>query len=142
MQLSFKVHKPAAFIFNYLTDMQLFVTVHPIIYRISSLGNNQYKVFEKIMLGPIPISFTYRASVLSNNIQNTVTIVATVMRFTKIEMRFHIAEENGYCIVNETIDFKSLLPIRGLMQRIFKSHHTKLFDNINKLQIAGLPLQN
>lgn len=115
--------------------MQLFVTVHPIIYRISSLGDNQYKVFEKIMLGPIPVSFTYKAAVASDNLQNTVTIVATVMQMTKIDMQFHIEQEDEYCTVTETITFKSPLPVHGVMKSVFKKQHNKLFENIDRLSM-------
>ncbi len=133
MQLSFKVHKPSDFIFNYLTDMQLFASVHPVITRIEQAGNNEYKVFEKFMLGPIPYAFTYKAFLQSDKFQNMVTINAIVMRLTKIEMQFHIVEEHGFCTVNEKVTFKSPLPIQSLMQKVFKSQHTKLFENIDKL---------
>lgn len=133
MNLTFKVHKTSDFIFKYLIDMQLFVTVHPVITRIEHIGDDEYKVFEKFMLGPIPYAFTYKAFVESDNLQKSVTINAIVMRLTKIEMQFQIVEEDGYCIVNETIIFKSPLPIRGIMKKVFKSQHAKLFENIDKL---------
>jgi carbon monoxide dehydrogenase subunit G len=140
MQLFFKVQKPLDFVFNYLTDMQLFASVHPVITRIDHEGNNYYKVFETIQLGPIPVSFTYKAILEFDHSQNKVTIIATVMRFTKIEMYFHLSEQYGCCTINESIQFRSVLPIKGIMKNIFKSQHTKLFGNINNLQIPILPL--
>lgn len=142
MQLSFNVQKPADVIFNYLTDMQLFASVHPVITKMEEIGNNRYKVYEKFMLGPVPYSFTYAAEVASNASENSITINATVMKLTKIEMQFQIKEHDGYCIVHENIAFKSPLPVKGIMSKVFKTQHRKLFENIDNLQIRSLPLQN
>ncbi len=121
--------------------MQLFASVHPVIYKIEEEGNNQYKVFEKLRFGPIPYAFTYTATVESHQSENRITMNATVMKLTKIGMQFQIIEHEGYCIVHENIVFKSVLPVRGLMSKIFKTQHMKLIDNINKLPIPVLPLQ-
>lgn len=52
------------------------------------------------------------------------------MKVTKIEMEFVLETQNDITIVNETITFKSPLPIKFLMQAIFKKQHTQLFKNI------------
>jgi len=42
MELSFKINKSADFIFDYLTDMQKFVSVHPVITKIDKTNNDSY----------------------------------------------------------------------------------------------------
>lgn len=134
MTLQFKLHQPADLVFNYLTDMQKFVSVHPVITKIEQTKDGNYLVYETLKFGFLPFSFTYSAAVEGNFEAKTVVIRATVMKITKIEMHFVIkAEKDGSTNIEETIHFKSPLPIKWLMQRIFKTQHEQLFKNIGTL---------
>ncbi|QHT70769.1 hypothetical protein GXP67_31035 [Rhodocytophaga rosea] len=133
MKLSFIINKPANIIFDYLTDMQKFVSVHPVITKINPIENNTYLVYETLKIGFIPISFTYPVTVESNRVEKTITIRATVMRLTNIEMNFIIKEDKAFCIVEETIHFQSPLPLQSIMESIFKKQHRLLFNNIELL---------
>lgn len=59
MKLSFRLEKSADIIFDYLTDMQKFVSVHLVIYKIDNTGINRYLVYEMLKFGFIPFPFTY-----------------------------------------------------------------------------------
>ncbi|MES2589871.1 MAG: SRPBCC domain-containing protein [Bacteroidota bacterium] len=133
MELSFKINKSPEFIFDYLTDMQKFVSVHPVITKIELLENNKYLVHETLKFGFLPISFTYYVTIESNLDEKIVIIRATVMKFTKIEMNFKLKTDQEFCIVEEKIQFKSPLPIKRIMQNIFRKQHTLLFQNIEKV---------
>lgn len=132
MNLIFKINKPLDFVFDYLTNMQRFASVHPVISKIDTLGNGNYLVHETLKFGIVPFSFTYPVSIKKNNNEKIVVMVATVMRLTKIDMNFILRSENRFTIINETIDFRTALPIKSLMQRIFKEQHEQLFQNIEK----------
>jgi carbon monoxide dehydrogenase subunit G len=133
MELHFKLDKNVDFVFAYLTDMQKFVAVHPIIYKIKNTGNNRYLVYEKLKLGFIPVSFTYPVRVEQNEGDQRVFITATVFGITKIEMKFVLSSQKNCTYVQETITFSSPLPIKRLMMRIFRKQHHLLFKNINDL---------
>lgn len=136
MTLQFHVQQNADLVFDYLTDMQKFVSVHPVITKIEQIKDSNYLVYETLKLGFIPFSFTYFAAVEGNFEAKTVVIRATVMKITKIEMHFVIkAEKDGSTNIEETINFKSPLPIKWLMQRIFKTQHEQLFKNIDLLSV-------
>ncbi|MEO6130587.1 MAG: hypothetical protein ABIQ02_01975 [Saprospiraceae bacterium] len=60
-EFTFKVRKDVITIKQYLTNIERFVNVHPMIYKMTALGENKYKVFEKVMIGIIPYNFTYKA---------------------------------------------------------------------------------
>lgn len=130
MELSFRLNKTADFIFDYLTDMQKFVSVHPVIFKIDKTGNDRYLVYEKLKFGFILFSFTYPATIEKNNIDKVVIIRATVMKFTKIIMKFVLITENDQTIIEENIKFKSPLPIKFIMQSVFRKQHCQLFKNI------------
>ena len=130
MELSFKLKKTPDLIFDYLTDMQKFVSVHPVISRIDSTGNDSYLVHETLKFGFIPFSFTYPVTIEKHQVGKIVIIRATVMKLTKIEMKFVLKTERGFTVVKENIQFKSLLPVKFIMQRIFRKQHSQLFKNI------------
>ena len=66
MNLVHLVKKSPDFVFGYLTDMQKFVSVHPVIFKIENLKGREYLVYEKLKLGFIPYSFTYKVTVEGN----------------------------------------------------------------------------
>jgi len=130
MELSFRLKKTAEFIFDYLTDMQKFVSVHPVIYQIDKTGIDSYLVHETLKFGFIPFSFTYPVTIEKNTIDKVVVIRASVFKLTKIEMKFVLKTDNDYTIIEEDIQFKSVLPIKFIMQSIFRKQHNQLFKNI------------
>lgn len=132
MELSYRIHKTTDFIFEYLTDMQKFVSVHPVIFQIDKTGNDSYLIHETLKLGWIPFSFTYPATIEKRISDNVVVIRATVFRLTKIKMTFVLTADNDHTMIGETIDFISPLPVTGIMQRIFKKQHNQLFKNIEQ----------
>lgn len=130
MKLSFRIHKNINQVFDYLTNMQKFVSVHPVISQIDNIGNENYVVHETLKLGFIPFSFTYPVNIEKNMDNRIVIIRATVFKLTKIEMKFVLTSDNDFTIIDEEINFKSPLPVKFIMQIIFKKQHTQLFKNI------------
>ena len=130
MKLSFTMHKDPDIVFDFLTDMQKFVSVHPVISQIDHIGNESYLVHETLKFGFIPFSFTYPVTIEKCALNKTVTIRANVFKLTKIEMKFALKTDNGYTIIDEEILFKSPLPVKFIMEGIFKKQHDQLFKNI------------
>ena len=130
MKLSFRIKKNIDLTFDYLTDMQKFVSVHPVIFQIDSTGNESYLVHETLKFGFIPFSFTYPVTIEKNIVDKKVTIRATVFKVTRIEMKFNLKASDDFTIIDEEINFKSPLPIKFIMKGIFKTQHNLLFKNI------------
>ncbi len=91
-------------------------------------------VHETLKFGFLPVSFTYYVTIESNLDEKYVIIQATVMKFTKIEMNFKLKSDQEFCIVEEIIQFKSPLPIKRIMQGIFRKQHHLLFHNIGNIE--------
>jgi hypothetical protein len=135
MTLHFETTKSTDFVFDYLTDMNKFVSVHPIINRMDNLGNNTYLVYETLKIGFIPCSFTYPATIESNYPKKNIVIRATVMKFIRIEMVFQLRmEKNKFTKIEENIRFDTSLPVKSIMQRVFTKQHKQLFENIERLK--------
>jgi carbon monoxide dehydrogenase subunit G len=130
MNLSFRIKKNIDFTFDYLTDMQKFVSVHPVISKMDNTGQDSYLVHETLKFGLIPFSFTYPVTIEKNISDKKVVIRATVFKLTKIEMKFVLKIDNDFTVIDEEINFKSPLPVKFIMQRIFKKQHNQLFKNI------------
>ncbi len=134
MTLRYTLNKTSGFIFDYLTDMDKFASIHQMITRIDSMGDNRYLVHETVRLGIFPYSFTYPVSVESDAGNQRVTMRATVMRMTHILMEYTIREEAGKSTVEEIITFKSILPIKGVMEKLFREQHALLFRNMDNIK--------
>jgi carbon monoxide dehydrogenase subunit G len=130
MILDFKIKKPLDFVFDHLTDMQKFVAVHPIIFKIDHLGENKYLVHERLKLGFFPLSFTYIVTVKGNPENKTVSIKTKVMKMVGIEMNYTLRSQADHTHVNEEIIFTSYLPVKPIMQKIFRKQHQQLFINM------------
>lgn len=130
MKLSFKIHQKIDTVFEYLSDMQKFVSVHPLIFRIDHITDESYTVHERLRVGFIPFSFTYPITIEKDRSNNRLIIRAIVFKLTRIEIKFMLKEENDHTIINEEIIFKSPLPITFIMEKIFRKQHSLLFKNI------------
>lgn len=134
MQLHFQLNKSAHFVFDHLSDMQKFCSVHPIISKIEPKGENNYLVYETVKFGFIPYAFTYPVAIKSDPETMVVTIKANVSGGTKIEMEFMVKPQNqSSCLVTEIIQFKSWFPVKWVLKRLFREQHTRLFKNIEQI---------
>jgi carbon monoxide dehydrogenase subunit G len=129
--LTFEVKKPIETVFENLTDMQKFVSFHPIIDKIEPVSGNHYFVEETLRFGSISLSFEYFVSINSNLAKKTVEMKATVLKFTKIEMNFVLKSIDGFTRITECIHIKSTFPVKQIISRIFKKQHQILFKNMN-----------
>lgn len=130
MHLEHHLHKSPEQVYEYLSDMQKFVSIHPVIHQMDPLGQDQYWVHERIKLFYIPWRFTYPASIVVHSPQH-IAMSATVMGVVHIAMDFVLKDiKSGGCIVHETVQFKSFLPVQLVMSQIFRKQHTQLFKNI------------
>lgn len=134
MKLSHKINKPIDFVFTCLTNMQKFVSIHPVISKIDEKSTDNYLIYETLKLGFIPFSFTYPVHITKNESKKYVEMNATVMGLTKIKMEFQLsAESKDIIVINETITITSILPLSAIMNRIFKKQHNQLFKNMEAL---------
>jgi carbon monoxide dehydrogenase subunit G len=132
MVIEQSINRNADHVFEYLSDMQKFVSVHPIIYRIDDLGKGHYKVFEKLKVLFIPFRFTYPVTIEKNIPERRVTIRAQVKKIIRIQMELSLVETAGKTRISETVTFRSALPVHFIMNRIFRQQHKQLFLNIEK----------
>ncbi len=137
LQLRYQLKASAQFVFDYLSNMDKFVAIHPLIQKMEQVGLNEYLVHESIQVGLLPFRFTYPANVASDRTEMKVVMCATVMRLTKIQMDFDIYPNGDHCSVSEVVTLTTWLPIRFILKRLFQSQHNKLFANLEALYEAS-----
>lgn len=133
LRLTFRIRTPVDVCLTYLTDMQKFASVHPVISKIVPVGVDTYRVHETLRVGPVPVSFTYRARVEADPATWHVCIRATVLGLTRVEMNFYLYPEGAATRVEETLTVTSPLPVRALVYRIFREQHTRLFATMERV---------
>ncbi len=94
---------------------------------------NKYLVYETLHLGFIPLSFTYPATIYGSREKGHIRMQVRVLKMTEVDMAFDIQEVAGGSIVCEEILIKSMLPVKQLLENLFRGQHAVLFENISKL---------
>ncbi len=133
MILKYKINQTPGTIYEYLSDMTKFVSVHPVITKMKKKGMHKYRVYETLRFGFIPLSFTYLATIYGSREKGHIRMQVRVMNITEVDVIFDIQEAANGSIVFEEIHIKSLLPVKRRMEKIFRDQHYLLFENINKL---------
>ena len=131
MQLLFTINRPPSKVFQYLTDMARFATVHPVIYRIDALGGDRYRIHERMPIG-LPVRFTYPATVTGDATAGTIAMDATVFGLVQISMRFQLTADGPRTHIREDVTFRSWLPVRAVLERTFRRLHGELFAAIER----------
>jgi len=132
MLLSYTINKTPATVISYLSDMNRFVSVHPVITKMKPVAGNKFIVHETSNAGLLPFSFRYLATVTADYKNKIITMQARVLKLARIHMVFIVSEHNGGSMIKEEINFHSWLPVKGIMKMIFKKQHAQLFKNIEK----------
>ncbi len=130
MKLKYTLRASLQDVFPYLADPDLFASVHPVISKIETKGNDHVVVHETLKLGPVPFSFTYPAIIHHDFEKGIVRMQAIVFKMTTMNISFQLTKENDLTIIEEDIVIKSKLPFNALTLKVVKSQHLELFKNI------------
>lgn len=58
---------------------------------------------------------------------------ATVFGLTRIARAFRVFSQDGKTVVEEEVTFRSLLPVKPVMKKVFREQHHRLCQNIEKV---------
>jgi hypothetical protein len=134
MILTYTTSKQPEVVASFFSDMNRFVAVHPVITKMKPLEKNKFLVYETLKAGLLSFSFTYPALVKADTENKIFTMQATVMKLAHISMVFTISKDNSGSLIKEEIKFRSWLPVKNIMCRIFTKQHALLFKNIESSQ--------
>ena len=133
MIFTYKLYQPLNLVYEYLTDMNKMSSIHPIISKITSINDKEYKIYETLNIAFIPFNFEYPLFIQSDEMNHSITMKCIIMKMITVQLSFNLKEEGDHTCVKETIDINSILPIGFLMYNIFKKQHGIMFGNLNKV---------
>jgi carbon monoxide dehydrogenase subunit G len=130
MILTYSLNKPAEEIYPYLSDMQKFVEVHPVIYKAEQLGEAEYLCYEKIRFVFIPFDFSYKVNLRNLSLNNYVEMDSNIQKGVYLQLQFNLLSNNDQTEIKETINIKANFFVRMIFQNTIRKVHKKLFINI------------
>jgi len=104
-----------------------------VISKMERLAPNRYRVHERLKFGIIPFSFKYEVTIIGNPDLKTISIKGTVMKLTHMALHFSIHPNGNGSVVDEVVTVKSILPVKGTVEKIFREQHGLLFRNLSEL---------
>jgi hypothetical protein len=131
MILNHLLHQSPDMIYDYLTNMQKYTSIHPLIYKVDHIKDQSYLVHEQFLSSPV--SFSYPAIINGNAKDRTVEMSAVIFKFITLKMKFIILAREEKSMVHEEINIDAPFPIKNIMEVIFKKQHHKLFENMNNV---------
>lgn len=133
MTLTHFVNKKPDFVFEQFSIAENFAKVHPVIYKMEKMEENNYKVHEKLKFIFIPVKFDYTTTLLPDKEKQMIVMNAVVKKKTKIDLKIVLKEQKGGTLITEEMELTTPLPIKKIFCKLFAKQHIKLFSNIEKL---------
>lgn len=114
--------------------MQKFASMSPVISKVDEFGNRKYLFYETHKLGPIRYTCSYPVSIELSNRNRTITMRAAINKYIRINFIFVIVDAVDYSVIEETVEYESIIPLKPIFFYLLKKQHQKLFLNINDLE--------
>ena len=133
MILNHTIAKPVEQVYPYLSDMEKFVQVHPVVYKVEKIGETEYQFCEKIKIIFIPFDFKYKVNLKSILHNKDVEMHSNVKKGVHLELKFSFLSRNNSTHVEEIILIKSNFFVRLVFQSVIKRVHKKMFKNISEI---------
>ncbi|MCD6066587.1 MAG: hypothetical protein K0S33_1413 [Bacteroidetes bacterium] len=134
MTIRYKIEKPIEQVYPYLSDMQKFMEVHPVIYKVDHLSGQEYLFYETLKVLFIPVSFSYKVSLTKTVENKQVVIYSRVQPGVYLDLIFDIEQDGTGTHVRETIKIKALPGIKQLFTSIIRKAHLRFFENLKAIK--------
>src|SRR5882757_2098788 len=99
MLLHYTSEKTAEEIFPYLSDMQQFAGVHPVIYKAEFLEETTYRFYEQMHFLAIPFRFNYKVTIQNVKLNESVLMFSKVQPGVHLHLSFHLKKEKGKTLI-------------------------------------------
>lgn len=130
MILNYNISKPAEAIYGTLAQMDKFVGVHPVVYKVDCVGENEYIFYEKINVLFISFDFNYKVNVSALENNKNITMSSVVRKGVLLKLEFMLVPHENYTEVIEKVSIKANVFVRMIFENVLRRVHKKLFLNI------------
>lgn len=117
-------------IYATLAQMDSFVSVHPVVYKVDCVGENEFVFHEKINVLFIPFDFNYKVNVEALEKNKNITMTSLVRKGVLLKLEFMLVAHENYTEVIETVSIQANVFVRLIFKNVLTRVHKKLFLNI------------
>lgn len=133
MILTFQLQQPASLVYDHLADAQKFSAIHPVIYKVQQLNEEEYKFYECLRIFNIPFRFTYLVNIRPQPEKQRIEMSSEVKRGVHLRLDFSLSSVNDKTVVEEKVHIKAPPIIHQIFSAILVKAHRQLFHNLNAL---------
>jgi carbon monoxide dehydrogenase subunit G len=130
IQIDHTIQAPASVVWLYLSDLNKFAEVHPIICKVDTYGGGAYRLYEKLPLGPFSFRFSYPVRVTLDSKESIIRYESTVLGIAQLDMRFHIVDRGDHSVTHEVVEIRSRLPVERYTAGECRKYHSMVFANM------------
>lgn len=133
MILTYQLQQPASRVYDHLADAQKFSAIHPVIYKVQQVSDEEYKFYECLRVFNIPLRFTYMVCIRPFPDKQIVQMSSEVKRGVHLRLDFSLSSQNNKTVVEEKVHIKAPPIIHQIFSAILVKAHRQLFHNLNAL---------
>ncbi len=129
--LKHQIEQPVENVFPFFSEIEQFVSIHPVIYKCEPLSANEYQLFEQLSLMGFKTRFSYNV-IFEKIVPNQQVIMCSNIRkgvHLRLTFDFECNKEKTTQIV-ETVDFKGPAIIDPLFLKFLAKTHLKMVENL------------
>lgn len=130
MILNYNISKPVEAIYASLAQMDNFVSVHPVVYKVDCIGENEFIFYERIKFLFIPFAFNYKVNVDVLEKNKNITMSSAVRKGVLLKLEFLLVQNENSTDVIEKVSIKANIFVRMIFEIVLARAHKKLFLNI------------
>jgi carbon monoxide dehydrogenase subunit G len=123
-------------VYPFFGDIHKFVAVHPVIYHAEQIGENEYKLSEKMNIAGLKIAFSYPVKLEKLLEHKQVVMFAVIRKSATLRLTFDFKETGGITVLHEHISFEGPRIVSGTFLKFLTKVHLKLIAEIN-LKLSG-----
>jgi hypothetical protein len=128
--LKHNIPYPVTSVYPYFSDINKFVSIHPVIYKCDPVSIKEYKLYEKLSLGLFKVSFSYIV-IMETTAHNVKVVMFSIIRKgVTLRLTFDFTTTPGGTEIIETVEFSGPFGIGGFFLNFLTKVHRKIVDNL------------
>ena len=130
--LDHHIPRPVDEVYPYLSDIERFVSMHPVIYKCEHKGGTDHVLYERLRVLGIGISFSYPVCIQESIPNERVVMFSEFIKGVNLRLVFDLTCNGETTTIKETILFKGPFFVRPMFMRLLARMHSEMMTNIGQ----------
>ena len=120
-----------ASVFPFFQDLKKFGEVHPVIYKVEQISDNDYIFYEQInMIFPYRFSYPVKIEKIIPNQQ--IILSSDVQKGVFLYLTYNFESKDNNTLITEMVEIKANPIVKEIFKIVLKSSHLKMVREIKK----------